>query len=638
MVCAPSSGIKNGYSIFNATWAEKAAVVTVKLTPKETAAGKSDTVHLNFNVIDGKSQTPTISFEVTVGAKHTVTFDYGYENKVDTQSVEHDTTVVRPEDPTREGYVFLGWYNDKEKFDFNTPITSDLELTAHWLEGYKAEFYLLKKVNEIPLENGSTQYPAKDYSAKDLENMVGVVSNTAFVSLGDEERLYDITDLNLAEAFQPVQDAIVVKPEAEYLKTLKEDILKAQGCTKEFDKYDILWYVVKKAAGTYHVDGVIYDKTANYRILEYYANITDGERPLSSMAHPLGTDVTVDCVEPSRTGYTFTGWNTQKDGTGDSYKAGDVLKLSENTTLYAQWKKNTKTAVNFYIQLDSVVMDGEGDIARRDVKYFSGSVANSTMNEAVDTESFAYAGDKENAAAADSWIRENCLGNENYVKDCPLDGDVFAKLQIDGKTLKKFKELNKDVRTLTTDYYNIYWYVVKYDPADGWHVDGILLPKKSEQSTEPTTPGPVGPTPTPTPVGPTPTPGPTPDSGTTEITDDETPLAPNPGDDVDDDKTVEPTEPTDIDDEDVPLADGTDIDDEDVPLSDGTDIDDEDVPLADFPTEDDAEVTDILDEEAPLSDNPMTGDSASVLWAIMAMLSAFGLTAVAVTGKRKREE
>ena len=417
VVTAEVVGIKNGYSIFNAEWAEKAAVVTVKLTPEENAAGKSDTVHLTYDVVGIGGGNQTVSFQVSVGATHTVTFDYGYENKVDTQSVEHDSTVVKPEDPTRKGYVFLGWYKDDEKFDFDTPITADLTLTA-------------------------------------------------------------------------------------------------------------------------------------------------------------------------------------------------------------QWKKNKVNAVNFYIQLDSVVMDGEGDIARRDVKYFSGSVANSTMNEAVDTKSFAYAGDKENAAVANSKIRGEYLGNENFVKDSPDDAKVFENLQKDAKTLKKFNELNKDVSKLTTDYYNICWYVVKYDTADGWHVDGILQPTKS------TTPDPedLNPTdPTPDPVGPTPTPGPTPDPGTTVITDDETPLAPNPGDDVDDDTTVEPTEPTDID-------------DEDVPLSDGTDIDDEDVPLADFPTEDDAEVTDILDEETPLSDNPMTGDSASVLWAIMAALAAFGLTAVAVTGKRKREE
>ncbi|MGN0343699.1 MAG: doubled motif LPXTG anchor domain-containing protein [Lachnospiraceae bacterium] len=620
VVSAEVVGIKNGYSIFNAAWAEKAAVATVKLTLKDQAAGNTDTVHLAYDVfgIGGKQTT---SFRVTVGATHTVTFDYDYERNDDTQLVENGSKAVKPEDPTRKGYVFLGWYKDDEKFDFDTPITADLTLTARWMEGYKAEFYLLKNVNVIPLENGSTQYPAKDYSAKDLENMVGVVSNTAFVSLGDEE---NITNLNLAEAFQPVQDAIVVKPEAEYLKTLKEDILKAQGCTEEFEKYEILWYVVKKAAGTYHVDGVVYDKTKNYRSLSYDANTADEVTVPAPIAYPKGTVVAVDSANPSRDGYTFTGWNTQSDGKGTSYQPGDPFTLDDNTILYAQWKKNKVNDVNFYIQLFTEVMDTEGNIKPRPVNLFSGSVAKSTMNETVDTTE-KYAGAIDNVTVADQTIRDEWLGTADRIADCPTAEAIFENLRNDAKTKKHF---NNEVDMLTADNYDIYWYVVKYH-GDGWHVDGILLPKESttpdSEDPNPTDPTPVAPTPTPDPEGPTPNPGPTPDPGTTEITDDETPLAPNPGDDVDDDKTVEPTE-------------STDIDDEDVPLSDGTDIDDEDVPLADFPDEDDAEVTDILDEETPLSDNPMTGDSASVLWAIMAMLAAFGLTAVAVTGKRKREE
>ena len=592
----------------------------VTVTASANAPAGDYTLQYTYTYWKGiRKCTDTIDYTITIYASaHTVTFVYGDENKVE-QSVENGSMVEKPADPTRKGYVFLGWNNDKEKFDFNTPITSDLELTAHWMEGYKAEFYLLKNVDVIPLENGSTQYSKHDYTDRDLEKMVGVVTDVKHVVYDDQT---DVTGLNIAEEFQPVQEVIKEKPADGYLEGLKVQILTAQGCPDEdFGNYDILWYVVKKAGGTYHVDGVVYDKTAKWYELAYDANTTDSVTGIpGSMAYRSETKVQVTAV-PEREGYAFIGWNTQRDGKGAFV---DEVTLNENTTLYAQWKN---IAVNFYIQLDSVVMDGKDDIARRAVKYFSGLVANSTMNEAVDTK-FAYAGDKEDAAAADSEIRKEYLGNENYVKDCPLDVDVFAKLQIDGKTLKKFGELNKDVSTLTADNYNIYWYVVKYDTADGWHVDGILKPKKS------TTPDPVVPTPTPTPVvptptpdpeGPTPTPGPTPDPGTTEIPDDETPLAPNPGDDVDDDTTVEPTEPTDID-------------DEDVPLSDGTDIDDENVPLADFPTEDDAEVTDILDEETPLSDNPMTGDSASVLWAIMAALAAFGLTAVAVTGKRKREE
>lgn len=602
----------------------------VTVTASANAPAGDYTLQYTYTYWKGiRKYTDTIDYTITIYASaHDVTFEYGYENIVDKQSVENGSMVEKPADPTRKGYVFLGWYNDKEKFDFNTPIIADLTLTALW--GYKAEFYLLKNVDVIPLENGSTQYSEQNYTKKDSENMVGVVTDVKYVVYDDQT---DVTSLNIAEKFQPVQEVIKQRPTDEYLKELKGQILadyfKAQGkdasyVAEVFNNYEILWYVVKKAGGTYHVDGVVYDKTAKYYNLTYDANTDDLVTGIpGSMAYRSETKVQVTDV-PEREGYAFIGWNTRADGKGKSYKAGDVLTLSENTTLYAQWKN---IAVNFYIQLDNVVMDTEGNIKHRPVNLFSGSVAKSTMNEAVDTE-FAYAGDKENAAAANSMIRGEYLGKENFVKDCPDDAKVFENLQKDAKTLNKIK----DVSALTDKNYEIYWYVVKYHD-DGWHVDGVLKEKEKSQKPDEENSG-GGNSGGGNPGGTTPSTNP----GTTEITDDETPLAPNPGDDVDDDKTVEPTEPTDIDDEDVPLADGTDIDDEDVPLSDGTDIDDEDVPLADFPTEDDAEVTDILDEETPLSDNPMTGDSASVLWAIMAMLSAFGLTAVAVTGKRKREE
>lgn len=43
-----------------------------------------------------------------------------------------------------------------------------------------------------------------------------------------------------------------------------------------------------------------------------------------------------------RTGYTFTGWNTQPDGSGTEVKCGSNIVLEEAvTTLYAQWQKET---------------------------------------------------------------------------------------------------------------------------------------------------------------------------------------------------------------------------------------------------------------------------------------------------------
>lgn len=287
------------------------------------------------------------------------------------------------------------------------------------------------------------------------------------------------------------------------------------------------------------------------------------------------------------------------------------------------------TNVNFYIQLDNAVMDVEGDINFRDTKYFSGSVAKSTIDPNLSTD-FQYAGkgtDEDSVFQTDSNIRDTILGKSGYVSNCPNDEDVFLSLQNDntGKTQAYFQSKDIDITELTSENYSIYWYVVKYH-NDGWHVDGILMPKSSNTEPEPT-PEPI-PEPEPEPTI-DPTPITTPDPVITENLYDDTPSAPNPSDDVDDDTTTEPIE---IDDEDVPLSDGTDMDNEDISVIEEVDIDDEDVPLADFPTEDE-EVTDILDEEIPLSDNPMTGDSDSIFWAIMAICSVFGLAILFVTEK-----
>ena len=52
--------------------------------------------------------------------------------------------------------------------------------------------------------------------------------------------------------------------------------------------------------------------------------------------------VTLSTTEPTRTGYTFTGWNTALDGTGTAYAAGSNATCGD-MTLYAQWAQNTGT-------------------------------------------------------------------------------------------------------------------------------------------------------------------------------------------------------------------------------------------------------------------------------------------------------
>ena len=44
---------------------------------------------------------------------------------------------------------------------------------------------------------------------------------------------------------------------------------------------------------------------------------------------------------PTRNEYTFKGWNTKQNGTGELYTPDEVIYLNSDLTLYAQWKKRT---------------------------------------------------------------------------------------------------------------------------------------------------------------------------------------------------------------------------------------------------------------------------------------------------------
>ena len=72
---------------------------------------------------------------VDVTTYYEVVFNTGVEGlTVDTQTVKYGDKIEKPEDPTREGYKFLGWFEEgvAEAFNFNTEITKDTTLTAKW--------------------------------------------------------------------------------------------------------------------------------------------------------------------------------------------------------------------------------------------------------------------------------------------------------------------------------------------------------------------------------------------------------------------------------------------------------------------------------------------------------------------------
>ena len=77
---------------------------------------------------------------------YTVTFDSLEGSPVDVETADYETAVTKPEDPTKTGYTFGGWYTDEactKAYDFATPVTGDRILYAKW--------------NEIPRPTGTPQ-------------------------------------------------------------------------------------------------------------------------------------------------------------------------------------------------------------------------------------------------------------------------------------------------------------------------------------------------------------------------------------------------------------------------------------------------------------------------------------------------
>lgn len=76
-----------------------------------------------------------IVFAVTHNG-YTVSFDPNGGTDVSNQELTYGDVIPEPEPPTREGYVFDGWYADdalSEPWDFNEPVSGSMELHAKWL-------------------------------------------------------------------------------------------------------------------------------------------------------------------------------------------------------------------------------------------------------------------------------------------------------------------------------------------------------------------------------------------------------------------------------------------------------------------------------------------------------------------------
>jgi len=105
------------------------------------------------------------------------------------------------------------------------------------------------------------------------------------------------------------------------------------------------WNTAQSGTGTTYASGASYTDnvgvtlyaqwTANTYTIIYNVNngigVPDNQTKIYDVALTLSDDV------PTRTGFTFVGWNTSADGSGTSYASGASYTSNAGVTLYAQW-------------------------------------------------------------------------------------------------------------------------------------------------------------------------------------------------------------------------------------------------------------------------------------------------------------
>ena len=234
---------------------------------------------------DGSWQLKTQG-SVHVTEEYTVTFNaYGGFPTPDEQHVKSGEKAVLPAEPTLKGHTFAFWYlGDDEQnataYDFNTPVTENITLTAKWnINKYTVTFNSYGGTPVPPaqeVEYGLTATKPDDPTLKGY--------TFAFWYLGDDEQNATAYDFNT-----PVTENITL--------TAKWNINKY---TVTFNSY----------GGT---------PVPPAQEVEY------------------GLTATEPATAPTKTGYTFDGWYL-----GDEkYDFSDAVE--QNITLYANWKKNIYT-------------------------------------------------------------------------------------------------------------------------------------------------------------------------------------------------------------------------------------------------------------------------------------------------------
>jgi len=169
-------------------------------------------------------------------------------------------------------------------------------------------------------------------------------------------------------------------------------------------------------------------------------NANGGTGAPSSQKKAQDVTLKLSTTTPTRTGYTFSKWNTAQNGSGTNYNAGANYTANANATLYAQWTANT-----YKVTLDQ--QNGTGGSASVTATY--GSAMPSATMPARTGYTFGGYYDQKNGAGT-QYYNANGGSAKNWDKTAATT--LYAKWTANQYTITFDSKGGSAVEPMTQDY------------------------------------------------------------------------------------------------------------------------------------------------------------------------------------------
>jgi uncharacterized repeat protein (TIGR02543 family) len=314
------------------------------------------------------AQWTAVNYTVTYNSDGGSTAPSQLTNKHIDDSINVDSTA-----PTKSGYTFLGWKDAAGNIypaggTFNMPA-GNVVLTAQWQGNAYTLTYdanggaaapAAESRNYSASANLSATQPTRTgYTFQGWNTLVGG-TGTAYNSSAS----YTMPNSNTTLFAQWTANSYVLAYNTQGGSTAPASANKdynasvtVSGSTPTRTGYSFAgWNTAAAGTGTTYLQSATFNMPdANVTLyaqwtktaFTLYYNTNGGQGVFSSQPVKYSESVTVDSTTPTKTGYTFSGWNTAADGTsGFDYSARSVftLNVEANVTLYAKW-----TAVSYTV-------------------------------------------------------------------------------------------------------------------------------------------------------------------------------------------------------------------------------------------------------------------------------------------------